>query len=95
MVGDANMTVEDAAQEATGYRDARWISLAHVVYAWTDRREAGADKSWWRNAGAACCWRCAVPQPVTVDPPAMEAPAALDLGVPTSAQPLSEHACAA
>ena len=28
-----------------------WLGLGALVYAWTDRREANVDRSWWKSAG--------------------------------------------
>ena len=40
----------------------RWLELASIVYAWTDRRESAEDRSWWKTAGARLYLPFAKPQ---------------------------------
>ncbi len=40
----------------------RWLELASVVYAWTDRRESSEDRTWWKTAGARLYLPFAKPQ---------------------------------
>ena len=42
---------ESASDLLNGSR-IEWLSVAAVVYAWTDRREATEDMAWWQAAGA-------------------------------------------
>ena len=40
-----------------------WVPLGSVVYAWTDRRGASDDRSWWKTAGARLYVPFAKPEP--------------------------------
>ena len=32
-----------------------WFAVGRLVYSWTDRREAAADKAWWQNQAPHFC----------------------------------------
>ncbi len=66
-----NRTPDEGLRSST----LRWLELATVVYAWTDRREANEDRVWWKTAGA----RLYLPFAKPPQPPA--APAAIEPAV--------------
>ncbi len=69
------MALEQRARnsdEGSRSSSVRWLEIATVVYAWTDRREANADRAWWKTAGARMYLPFAKPPQASAAPVAIE-----------------------